>query len=94
MLVKILHFISINWKDAMRGCGWLPYVGHHPGTAPLLAFLFIAAVIGAQSSEGAPFLSAIAAVLIVGLPLGAVYLSGAVSRARLSDRHSGSGKRD
>lgn len=79
-------------RDAIRGCGYLPYVGNHPGTAPLIAFLLIAAVLGAQSSEAAPFLSAVSAMLIVGLPLSAVYLSGAVSRARLSDRHSGSSK--
>lgn len=76
----------------MRGCGWLPYVGSHPGTCPLVAFLLIAAVVGAQGSEDAPLLSAMSAMLIVGLPMGAVYLSGAIGRARLSDKCSRSGK--
>lgn len=72
--MKVFHQI-------IRGCGTLPHVGEHPGTAILLIFLGLGAVAGLQGGAWG-VLGGCALMALVMVP---IYLYGAYDRANLSD---------
>jgi len=61
--------------NTWRGCGYLPFVGSHPGTLHLIALLVLGAVGGGWIG-----------VLVMGAFCLPIYLYGAYDRAVLSDR--------
>lgn len=65
-------------KQTWRGCGYLPHVGHHPGTFIVFVLLVCGGVAG-----GWVGLSAMSTFV---LP---IYLWGAFERAKLSDHLEG-----
>lgn len=76
--MKARHF----FRQALRGIGSLPHVGHHPGTAPVLAIILL---------PGLAFLPHGAWAVMGGITFGAIvfgpiYLCGSYDRAELSDR--------
>ena len=62
-------------RQIRRGCGTLPFVGAHPGTAMLLVFVALGAVAGTWLG-----------VVVMLLIFGPIYLWGAYSRAEDADR--------
>jgi hypothetical protein len=68
-------------RQVIRGCGYLPHVGEHPGTIPLVVLtVMITAAVGVFGPIG------IAAGFIISVAFnGALYLRGAYERAELSD---------
>lgn len=73
-------------KDAMRGCRWMPHVGSHPGTPLLFILIVMGGLAGSGSSEDAFLKGLLVGSFLMAVPFGALYLAGAVARARLSDR--------
>lgn len=69
-------------KDAIRGSGWLPHVGSHPGTGIVLALVLLTAAAGASASG---FIGLLGGAAIGLLFYGPIYLIGAADRARCSD---------
>ena len=66
-------------KDAIRGCRDLPHCGPHPGNTIFLVLMFFGTASGAGKGLAGIVISGVAMLLVI-LPL---YLTGAVSRARL-----------
>jgi len=71
-------------RQVVRGCGNLPHVGSHPGT------VWFAALVGVACLQGLNHGMAGAALAggMMFVAMGAIYFSGAYSRACLSDRLS------
>lgn len=69
-------------KQIVRGCGYLPYVGRHPGTEFVVAIILIGTLAGARAG----YLSAILGTVVTTLVFGSMYLYGAYDRANTSDR--------
>lgn len=65
-----------------RGCGSLPHVGNHPGTAICVGLTLITGLAGAQSGGLPGFCFGAALGCLV---YGPMYLYGAYSRAELRD---------
>lgn len=77
-----------NFLSAIiAGCGTMPHVGAHPGTGPAI---FLIAVTAAAGAQGAGWRGAVIGGTIALLVYGPMYLAGAYSRARVSDRKRGS----
>jgi hypothetical protein len=74
------------FKDMIRGMGYLPGYGYHPGTF-VLVFLTISGGLAGIDRDPSfiGFLFGSAAMLTIFLP---VYLHGAISRSRDYDRES------
>lgn len=72
-------------KQTIRGCGKLPYVGHHPGTAVAIGLTLVTGVAGASSGG---FIGFALGFALGALFYGPTYLYGAYYRARLSDNLS------
>lgn len=66
-------------KDAIRGCKDLPHCGPHPGNTILLVLMFFGTASGVEKGLAGVAVSGVVMLLAL-LPL---YLTGAVSRARL-----------
>ena len=64
----------------MRGCGYLPHVGEHPGTFPLTIFFFIGIYAGITKG----WIGWIAAIILIAIIL-PIYLYGSYDRAQISD---------
>lgn len=73
-------------RQIIRGCGTLPHVGEHPGTAFLFVFVLMGAAAGA--SHGG-WRGAIGGALFMGACMAPPYLYGAYDRAQVSDRIEG-----
>jgi Na+(H+)/acetate symporter ActP len=67
----------------IRGCGSLPYMGHHPGTVMLFVFTVIAGLAGVEKGGIIGFFGG-AAFMLIGF--GPFYLYGAYARAKESDK--------
>lgn len=70
------------FRQMIRGCGTLPHVGEHPGLVPLLAFTGVGAIIGAVDNGLRGALLSAAFVIV---PIGLIFLLGAIDRANTSD---------
>lgn len=71
----------------MRGCGYLPHVGSHPGTGVYLTLI----AFGAMAGNNGGWIGAIIGGAVMAVGMGAIYFSGAYSRAKLSDKISRDG---
>ena len=69
-------------KQCLRGCGWLPQVGDHPGTGMCVGLVLVTGLAGAQGGGLVGFVIASLAALLI---YGSMYFYGAYSRAQLSD---------
>lgn len=69
-------------RQCWRGCGWLPHVGNHPGTGPVIGLTLITGAAGAQGGGLVGFVIASLAAMLI---YGSMYFYGAYSRAQLSD---------
>lgn len=72
-------------RSIIRGCGTLPHVGEHPGTAWLIVFILMGALAGAGRGS---WRGAVGGAIIMAIFLLPVYFYGAYERARLSDEIS------
>lgn len=70
-------------KQAIRGTGYLPHVGAHPGTEIVILLILLTAFV---SAAHAGVLGFIAGFFFSAVIYGPIYLIGAYDRARLSDR--------
>lgn len=70
-------------RQIIRGCGNLPHVGNHPGTAWVLFFMLMGALAGAEHGS---WRGAIGGAVFMALGIAPLYLWGAYDRAKLSDR--------
>ena len=61
-------------RQTWRGIGYLPHVGDHPGTVPLIMFLVAAA-----------FTGSITGFILIAIPIIIMYCIGAYGRAEFSD---------
>jgi hypothetical protein len=76
-------------RQIIRGCGTLPHVGSHPGTAILVMFVVFGPL--CVTSAGPAAMAMDAGLMI--LMFGPIYLWGAYDRAWISDKISDSGTR-
>lgn len=65
-------------KHIIRGCGHLPTYGEHPGTIPLLMFLFIGFMAGSHNG----LLGGLAGICFFAMFLLPPYLYGAYNRSK------------
>lgn len=72
-------------KKIIRGAGYLPHVGSHPGTGFLLAMILMCAGSGAQRGGLLGFLMGLAFGTLVFFP---IYAYGCVDRVDCSERWS------
>lgn len=70
-------------RQIIRGCGDLPYVGDHPGTIWIIAFIFMGGMAGASGGLWGFLGGAVFSAIFFG-PL---YLYGAYERAKDSDNY-------
>lgn len=71
------------FRQIVKGCGALPYVGEHPGTGPFAALVLI---IGAAGAQRGGWLGLVVGATLALAVFGPMFLYGAYSRANLSDR--------
>lgn len=69
-------------RQIIRGCGYLPHVGEHPGTGMIVLFVIMGAVAGLHAG----WRGALGGALLMGAVFGPMYLYGAWDRANISDR--------
>lgn len=69
-------------RQIIRGCGWLPHVGEHPGTIMLGAFV----IAGALALADAGFIASLWGAGFMFVFFAPIYLWGAYDRANDSDR--------
>lgn len=68
------------FKNFMKGCGYVPGYGHHPGTGFLVFLLVAGAVVGSERGSLLSTAVGFGAVLIV---FGPIYVLGAISRGKM-----------
>ena len=69
-------------RQIARGCGTLPHVGEHPGTA----MLFVPVVSGALAGAHAGWIGTVVGAAIMSCVFVPMFLYGAYERAQESDR--------
>lgn len=70
-------------RQIVRGCGYLPHVGEHPGTV-LVVGLCLAT--GAAGAQGGGLVGFFCGSLAAAAVFGPMYLYGAYDRANINDR--------
>lgn len=70
-------------RQIIRGCGYLPHVGEHPGTGMVIGLSLATGAAGASGGGLVGFVCGSGAGAAV---FGPMYLYGAYDRANLSDR--------
>ena len=73
--------MRVLWQ-IIRGCGTLPHVGEHPGTAFLFGFILMGGLAGAKKGGLWGF---IGGSIFMAVPMGLLYAYGAYDRANRSD---------
>jgi hypothetical protein len=68
--------------QTMRGCGYLPHVGEHPGTLWMIMFILFGGMAGVSRGGMYGMIGGLMFMALFVLPL---YLWGAYDRANLSD---------
>jgi len=78
-------------KQIIRGCGYLPGVGEHPGTMWLIVFILMGGMAGAMNQNYNVLNGIVGGSIFMGIFILPFYLYGAYDRANLSDELSKKG---
>ena len=75
-------------KQIIRGCGYLPGVGEHPGTMWMVAFILMGGMAGVMNKNFDILIGIVGGMVFMGIFIIPIYLYGAYDRANLSDELS------
>ena len=70
------------FRHIIRGCGYLPHCGEHPGTGFLIFLVFMGAAAGAKGG----WFGALIGASVMFVAFGSIYLIGAYSRSKTEEQ--------